>query len=162
MPHTSYDMTAAGASELSPISLVIPARPEYVGLCRLVAGVVGARKALDEESIADLKLVVTEACTLFLYGLTGKQPEQAGLEVVPRSMRVEFGVASQAWEITISDPEGRHRLAGLSSADPLSEGGLGLTIINALADSVEHTESETEGSVIRLVKRFPSSAVVDS
>lgn len=161
MPHTSVNMTATGASEPVPISLVIPARPEYVGLCRLVAGVIGAREALDEESIADIKLVVTEACTLFLHGAGGKQPEQAGPEAAPCSIRVEFGVAPQAWEIVISEPEGKHRLAGIGGADPESEGGLGLIILDALADSVEYAETEAEGSVIRLVKRFPSSAVVD-
>jgi anti-sigma regulatory factor (Ser/Thr protein kinase) len=162
MLHGSLDIKGTGANELSPVSLVIPARPEYIGLCRLVAGVVGSRKALDEESIADLKLVVTEACTLFLYGLSGRQAEQAGLDASPCSMRVEFGVTPQVWEITISDPEGRHRLAGLGGVAPTSEGGLGLMIINALADTVEHIETEATGSVIRLVKRFPSSVIVDS
>ena len=162
MLHTSQDMTAPGANEPSPISLVIPGRPEYVGLCRLVAGVVGAREALDEESIADLKLLVTEACTLFLYGPSGSQPGQTGTEAVPCSIRVEFGVAAEAWEISISDPERKHHLVGPSGADPKSEGALGLMIIDALADSVEHTETETEGSVIRLVKRFPSSTGTDA
>jgi anti-sigma regulatory factor (Ser/Thr protein kinase) len=159
-------MTAMQSELPQPISLVIPGRPEYVGLCRLVAGVVGAREALDEESIADLKLVVTEACTCFLYGPEGPEgaedgePGQGG-ESLATSVRVEFHVGPEAWEITVSDPERKRRLGGLGSCDAMSEGGLGLTIINALVDSVEYTETEAEGSIIRLVKRFPSSAGID-
>jgi anti-sigma regulatory factor (Ser/Thr protein kinase) len=37
----------------------------------------------------------------------------------------------------------------------MSEGGLGLTIINALVDSMEQTEDEGGGSVLRLVKQLP-------
>jgi len=154
-------MTGAGSDDALPISLVIPGRPEYVALGRLVAGVIAARQSLDEESIADLKLIVTEACTLFMYGPGGTQPGQTGQEEAPSSIQLEFAVTPAAWQIVVSDPERRHRLAGLTSADPMSEGGLGLTIIKALVDSVEYTETETEGSVIRLVKRFPSSAGID-
>jgi len=147
-------MTGAGSDDALPISLVIPGRPEYVALGRLVAGGIAA-------SIADLKLIVTEACTLFMYGPGGTQPGQTGQEEAPSSIQLEFAVTPAAWQIVVSDPERRHRLAGLTSADPMSEGGLGLTIIKALVDSVEYTETETEGSVIRLVKRFPSSAGID-
>jgi len=38
----------------------------------------------------------------------------------------------------------------------MSGGGLGLTIIQALVDSMAQTDSDEEGSVIRLVKRLPS------
>lgn len=152
---------AGSSGDTLPISLVIPGRPEYVGLGRLVAGVIAARQSLDEESIADLKLIVTEACTLFMYGPGGTQPGQTGQEAAPPSIQLEFTATPIEWQIVVSDPERRHRLAGLSNADPMSEGGLRLTIIKALADSVEYTETETEGSVIRLVKRFPSSAGID-
>ena len=147
-----------------PVSLVIPCRAEYIGLCRLVAGVVGTRGSLDAEDIADLKLVVTEACTCFLW-----EPDDDVLVWEPsraeqsfRSMRVVFDVQPEAWEVTVSDPEGRHHIPMSGSSDPSGEDGLGLTIIKALVDIVDHHESETQGSVVRLVKRLvPQSAVVD-
>ena len=71
MPDTSQDTKVITLSEPQKVSLVIPGKPEYVGLCRLVVGAIGARQSLDEESIADLKLVVTEACTCFLHGPEG-------------------------------------------------------------------------------------------
>jgi len=141
-----------------PISLVIPCRAEYLGLCRLVAGVVGARESLDEEDIADLKLVVTEACTCFLWGPDGSpSPEDASAPVhAPCSLRVDFNVLPKAWEITISDPEHRHHVPATGRCDPTGS-GLGLTIIKALVDSLEHTDRDGEGSVIHLVKRLSSS-----
>jgi anti-sigma regulatory factor (Ser/Thr protein kinase) len=162
MTQASEEMTTpAEPNEAERISLVFPGRPEYVALGRLVAGVVGAREALDEESVADLKLVVTEACTCFMYGPKGSQVGQTPDDGAPSFIRVEFDVSPEAWEIRVSDPEHKHRLEGLGSCDPMSEGVLGLTIINALADSAEFTETEAEGSVIRLIKRFPSSAGLD-
>ena len=59
------------------------------------------------------------------------------------------------WKITISDPDHRHRIPGSGGCDS-EAGGLGLTIIRALADSVEHTCTDERGSVIRLVKRLVS------
>ena len=48
-----------------PVDLEVPARPEYVRLVRLVVGALAAsRCGLDEERVADLRLAVSEACTL--------------------------------------------------------------------------------------------------
>jgi anti-sigma regulatory factor (Ser/Thr protein kinase) len=162
MGRTAQEMIGPRESGRQPISLVIPGRAEYVGLCRLVAGVVGARESLDEEVIADLKLVVTEACTCFLWGPDGSPPggdvETPG---PPCSLRVDFNVMPEAWEITISDPDHKHRIPLSGPGDSICEGGLGLTIIKALVDSIEQTHSDVEGSIVRLVKRLtarPSSA----
>jgi anti-sigma regulatory factor (Ser/Thr protein kinase) len=138
-----------------PISLVIPCQAEYFSLCRLVAGVVGARESLDEEDVADLKLVVTEACTCFLWGPDGNPPAAGTTTPIspPCSLQVDFVVLPAEWTITISDSEHRYRIPDSDRCDP-SAGGLGLQIIRALADSVEHTCTEAEGSIIRLVKRL--------
>jgi serine/threonine-protein kinase RsbW len=159
MELTSKQMTGPGDSGRQLISLVIPCKPEYVGLCRLVAGVVGAREALDEEVIADLKLVVTEACTCFVWGPDGG-PSCDETPDRPDSIRVDFNVMPSSWEITISDPERRSRIPLLGRCDAMSEGGLGLTIINALVDSMEHTVDEGGGSVLRLVKQLSPSPIV--
>jgi anti-sigma regulatory factor (Ser/Thr protein kinase) len=155
--------TGQRPSGQQPISLMIPCQAEYFSLCRLVAGVVGSRESLDEEDVADLKLVVTEACTCFLWGPDGSPPEAGAPRVVapPCSLQVEFTVLPEEWEITISDPEHCYRIPDSERCDGAS-GGLGLTIIRALVDSVEHTYTEEQGSVIRLVKRLtPRSREVE-
>ena len=152
--------TTVGGDEGQPISLVIPCRPEYVSLCRLVAGVVGTRESLDEEDIADLKLVVTEACTCFLWGPDGSpSPQDDCPPGGPSSLRVDFTVLPDSWEISISDPEHRYHTPKASGAVPAIAGGLGLMIIEALVDSVDRTDTEAGGSVVRLVKRLSPRVV---
>jgi serine/threonine-protein kinase RsbW len=140
-----------------PISIVIPCRAEYVGLCRLLAGVVGARESLEAEDIADLKLVVTEACTCFLGGPDWGPDSAADCRVgePPDSLRVDFVIGPEAWEVTVADAQGRYRIPSDSRCSPTGSGGLGLIIIEALVDAVQHTENENAGSVIRLLKRIP-------
>lgn len=134
-----------------PISLVIPSKPEYIGLCRLVAGVVGAREALDEEVIADLKLAVSEACTRFLESEGGPSDTE---EPKAGSLRVDFAVTDEEWEITLSDPDGLRSLPPLAGLAPMSEEGLGVTIMSALVDSVEQVDAQAGGSRLRLIKKL--------
>lgn len=140
-----------------PVSLVIPCKAEFIGLCRLVAGVLGGRESLSEEDVADLKLVVTEACTCFLWGPDGPPlaDEAAAPADPPCRLRIDFNVLPQAWEITISDPDGSYRLPPAAHCDPAGGGGLGMTIMKALVESMERTDNDGEGSVIRLMKRLP-------
>lgn len=148
---------AAGGSaadiSVSPISLVIPGRAEYIALCRLVAGAVGAQEAVDEETIADLKVMVTEACNCFL----DKDVAVAGPGV---NIKVEFEALPDGLAITVSDLERRHRLiepeVDPDGVRPLNDTALALTIMRALADEVEQRDTEAGGNELRLVKRLPA------
>lgn len=155
--HMSGSQGGAQAS----VSLVIPCKPEYVALCRLVVGALGAREALDEETVADLKVVVTEACNCFLGESGGCSLPESGrdpAEPFP-ALRLDFHLTAEAWEIRVSNPDRRRRILPSSLCDPMSEGGLGLTIIRALVDTVEQNDSDAEGSALRLVKRMSPEAV---
>ena len=156
MMHTAEDINGTQTDARAPVSLVIPCKAEYVALCRLVAGALGAREAVDEEVIADIKVVVTEACNCFLADPDGCTLPGTGHEVAEPfpALRLDFHAMPDAWEITVSNPDRRRRIVPSSPCDPLSEGGLGLTIIRALVDSVEQTDSDAEGSALRLVKRL--------
>lgn len=143
-----------------PVSIVIPCQAEYIGLCRLLAGVVGTRGLMHAEDIADLKLVVTEACTCFLW-TSGDDTEAASeghTQDSPKGLRVEFWMKPDVWEVTVSDAERLYRLPDDAPSMACGAGGLGLTIMRALVDNVHHEHSEGEGSVIRLSKRITSRA----
>lgn len=157
----------------SPVSLVVPCRPEYVGLCRLVAGALGVRDSLDEEVIADLKVIVTEACNCFLAvaGSTqagegaacgDQQPASdrnaAGPKAVPKgcSIRMDFDSRPAAFVISVFYPEKRELVSWLESCDPMSEAGLGLTILRSLADEMVEIDTEAEGTIVRLTKFLPA------
>src|SRR3954451_8495753 len=45
------------------VALTIPARAEYIALCRLALTGIARTRALEEEVVADLKLALTEACS---------------------------------------------------------------------------------------------------
>ena len=103
MDRTAGQITGQQGGGQQPISLVIPCRAEYVALCRLVAGVLGAGESLDEEEVADLKVVVTEACTCFLWGPDGPPPIEgaASPEDPSRTLRIDFTVLPEVWEIDL-------------------------------------------------------------
>lgn len=148
-------MTDVEAEKQGYVSILIPCKAEYVALCRLVAGALGMREGLDEEEIADLKLVVTEICNCFLGDEGGCALLETAQDTAepPPSLQLEFRAGPDTWQITASNPDRRRRIVPASVCDPTTEGGLGLTIIRALVDSVEFTDEDAEGSVLRLVKR---------
>lgn len=137
------------------VSLTIPSRPEYLGLCRLVAGVLGASRSLDEESIADLKLVVTEACSCFIWGTEGRPGSGDTEAAVPGSLQIDFDVGGEGWELSIFEPGGRLP-ARAERCDPHTEQGLRMMVLKALVDEVEQIEDERRGCVLRLAKRLPA------
>jgi hypothetical protein len=153
---------AAPQDALSPVSLVIPCRPEYVALCRLVAGAIGTRDGLDAEVVADIKVIVTEACNCFL-GMASGLPEGAGScggaaqgAADPGcSIRMEFASRPDEFVISVLYPEKRGLVSWLESCDALSEAGLGLTILKALADDMVEL-ADPEGAILRLTKRLPA------
>ena len=56
----------AGAAEGRRVRLTVPAKAEYVALSRLTIAALGTRFGLEPEMVADLKVAVTEACSLLV------------------------------------------------------------------------------------------------
>jgi anti-sigma regulatory factor (Ser/Thr protein kinase) len=132
----------------SAVTLAIPCRPEYVALCRLVAGAIGTRDGLDEELMSDIKVLVTEACNCFLAMANGDSPDEASGECV---LRMDFDSRPDAFEITVLYPRRHELVAWLEGCDSMSEAGLGLTILKALADRMTEVETD-DGTALRLTK----------
>ena len=112
------------------VVLEVPAKPEFLLLARLAATGVGRSAGASEETIADLKLAVTEAVANAVHH--AYPPDSPG------RVSVELSAGGGRLEIAVSD-EGR----GLGDADltpdtgGLRESGMGLSIIRAIADEVE-------------------------
>lgn len=146
--------TQAGASPV--VSLTVPCRAEYLALCRLAVGALGAKERLQDEDIADIKMAVTEACSCFI-----RRPGQ-GVSLAAHEnsahvggfLRLEFFLQPHSWLIKIDNPDHRCRLTSLAQCDPKGEAGLGLMIIQALVDKVELTDDEAQGTVFRLTKHL--------
>ena len=134
---------------IQAIRLTIPARPEYITLGRLaLTGIARLRaEPLSQEVLGDLKLALTEACTNYVrHAYADGQG----------SVQILYELHADRLVVEVSDDgEGFEPPAVPSEAldgEELSEGGLGIAIIEALADELEIRERAQGGSSLRFVK----------
>ena len=128
------------------VRLTIPAKAEYITLGRLALTAIARVRPLSEETLSDLKLALTEACTNSVRH--AYREDRAGTveilyQIEPDRLVVEVADDGQGFEPA--------DLGGRGNGD-LSEGGLGIAIIRAVADEVEIDERESGGSRLRFVK----------
>ena len=133
------------------IRLTIPAKPEYITLGRLaLTGIARLRpEPLRQEVLGDLKLALTEACTNSVRHAYagGEGMVEILYELHDDKLVVEVVDEGEGFEpptepsSTLADEE-------------LSEGGLGIAIIEALADEFEIRERPQGGSFLRFVKHL--------
>jgi len=144
---------ANGNGHVHSIRLTIPAKPEYITLGRLaLTGIARLRpEPLRQEVLGDLKLALTEACTNSVRHAYagGEGTVEILYELHDDKLVVEVVDEGEGFEPP------REPSAALSD-DELSEGGLGLAIIEALADELEIGTPNGGGARLRFVKRFSS------
>lgn len=142
---------AATNGTTQAIRLTIPAKPEYITLGRLaLTGIARLRaEPLSAEVLGDLKLALTEACTNSVRHAYagGDGLVEIVYELHPDRLVVEVSDHGEGFEPP-AEP-----LTALDGED-LSEGGLGIAIIGALADELEIGEGTQGGSRLRFVKRL--------
>lgn len=127
------------------VALSIPAKAEYLTVCRLALAGLSQVYPVEPETLADVKLALTEACS---NSIRHAYREGRGGDV---EIRYEFDDGRIAVEVR---DEGAGFPADEEESSPaaeLDEGGLGLAIIRALSDEVE-IESHAGGSRLRFVK----------
>lgn len=128
--------------------LTIPARPEYITLCRLALTGLAALRPLSEELLADLKLALTEACSNSVrhaYAGGGDGVVEIVYDLQPDRLVIEVTDEGEGFD---PDETG-------TPGEGLSEGGLGIAIIRAIADEVEIGLSpQGKGSRLRFEKAF--------
>jgi len=127
------------------VRLSIPAKPEYVSLCRLALTGLSRLHALSVEDLGDLKLAVTEACT------NSVRHAYAGGEGVVEVL-YELRAGSVAIEVSDSGCGFTRGEPSVATQDNDRDGGLGLAIIDSLADELEISERPGGGSRLRFVK----------
>ena len=130
------------------VRLTIPARPEYITLCRLALTGIAALRPFSDELLADLKLALTEACSNSVRHAYGAA--DAGVVEIVYDLRPDRLVIEVADEGTGFDPA-----SAAAAPEDLSEGGLGIAIIRAIADEVEiGARVNGKGSRLRFEKAF--------
>lgn len=138
------------------LELDVPSSPEYIAIVRLVvASVAGARRALADERIDDLKLAVSEACTNAI---------EANRAVPPAApVHVEVWESPDRLEVCIDDLGPGFDADKLEAPPPITdperlnfERGLGIPLIRTLVDNAAFVRKERGTSVRMTVFGGPS------
>jgi serine/threonine-protein kinase RsbW len=145
-PTVTMAHDAPAAAETRSVRLTIPAKPEYITLGRLALTALARLHDLPEETLGDLKLALTEACTNSVRHAYGDGEGCVGIlyELHPDRLVVE--VTDEGRGFTPPDRE------PTADQSDLSEGGLGIAIIRTLMDDFAIGEAEGGGSRLRFVK----------
>jgi serine/threonine-protein kinase RsbW len=123
-------MTTSANGDGLTVRLTIPARAEYITLCRLALTGIARLRQLSDELLADLKLALTEAASNSVRHAYGDR--DAGV------VDISYQLFSDRLVIEVTDEgEGFDPAEAEGDGAELSEGGLGIAIIRAIADDVE-------------------------
>jgi serine/threonine-protein kinase RsbW len=129
------------------VRLTIPAKPEYIALSRLALTGLARVRPFTEETLADLKLAITEACS---NSVRHAYPGGQG------TVDIEYRLEGERISIEVADDGtgfDHDQGAGESPNGDLAEGGLGIAIIRSIADELEiGRRSDGPGSRLRFVK----------
>lgn len=130
------------------IRLQIPAKAEYITLCRLALAGLSTLGEFSDEVVADLKLALTEACSNSVrhaYENDDRGTVDIVYELYPDRVVIEVSDAGRGFM-----PEERR-----VEPEQLNENGLGIAIIRAVADELElGVRDGGTGSRLRMVKRL--------
>jgi serine/threonine-protein kinase RsbW len=139
-----------GKTDTRAIRLTIPAKAEYITLGRLALTGLSRLRPLGEETLADLKLALTEACSNSVRHAYGDR--QGAVEIL-----YELHDDRLAIEV-VDDGAGFGEGNAHEPGDDLVEGGLGIAIIRAIADEFElGPRNGGRGSRLRFVKLLPEA-----
>ena len=129
------------------VRLSIPAKPEYISLGRLALTGLSRLRSFPDDVLADMKLALTEACTNSVRHAYdgGDGMVEILYELHDDRLVVEVTDTGEGFEHDEAPPE---------DPDELTEGGLGIAIIQALADEFELARRNGGGSRLRFVKRL--------
>jgi serine/threonine-protein kinase RsbW len=135
------------SSENAVINLTIPAKAEYITLGRLALTALARVREFPEETLADLKLALTEACS---NSVRHAYSSDAG------TVEILYELQPDRLIVEVCD-QGRGFVppSGLEEID-FGEGGLGIAIIRAIVDDLEISEKMGGGSRLRFEKRLDS------
>lgn len=132
------------------VRLTIPAKAEYITLCRLALSGISRYRPLRDETLHDLKLALTEACTNSVrhaYDDGGEGHVEVVYELTPGRIAIE-----------VADKGAGFVREEATEPEEMSESGLGLAIIDSLSDELEIEPIEGRGSRLRFAKHLDADS----
>ena len=124
-------------------SIKIPARPEYIGVARLIIAAFAGFFGFGDEEIEDIKIAVSEACTSAILQLH----KETRLE----KPTVEIASYLRDHKLVIDVKYGAKEAAPV----PPAEKDLGMSILTCIMDKVEIIRAKDHGTILRLIKDIP-------
>jgi serine/threonine-protein kinase RsbW len=135
------------AHDVRTVRLTIPAKPEYIILSRLALTGLARVRPLAPDTLADLKLALTEACSNSVRHAYGESEGHVEISFELSADRLVVEVTDDGTGFDLDEP------GSSVDDDELTEGGLGIAIIRSIADEVEIAGGEDgRGSRLRFVK----------
>lgn len=132
------------------VHLEFPASPEYLILARLALSGLARSYPVDEATLADLKLAVTEACGNAVRHAYGDGRGSVSVRLTVDGDLIEMQVADRGAGIHLVSVEDD------PAEEPgLPESGMGMAIIRAVVDDVDVREGDDGfGTVVTMAKRL--------
>jgi anti-sigma regulatory factor (Ser/Thr protein kinase) len=130
-----------GVTTTPDLELKLPARAENVAVIRHAFGGFAEALSVDEQTLADIKLAVTEACTNVVIHAY-EDSEEGDLEV-------DASIADRRLTVVIRD-NGR----GIVPRPDSPGLGLGLPLIATLAETLELGKDKRDNTEVRMTFRL--------
>lgn len=148
MTDDAGDVMAMALTESAPdVELLLPARAENVAIVRHALGALGEALEVDEQTLSDIRLAVTEACTNVVVHAY-PNGEEGPLEVLAT-------LADEELTVVVRD-EGE----GISPRQDSPGLGLGLPLIASLAERVQLGHDARKRTEVRMT--FSLAALAES
>lgn len=133
----------ANGESSARVELVIPCKPEFVGVARLAILGVASRMRFSYDEVEDVRLAVGEACTTSVEW--AEKNSKADTDILLRSE-----IDADKLTVDIIDRAGTRGDGGRANDEQESE-NIGALLITLLVDEIK-VEPQAEGTHVRMVK----------
>jgi anti-sigma regulatory factor (Ser/Thr protein kinase) len=136
-PHRTVGSASEEVNDTPDLELKLPARAENVAVVRHAFGGFAEALSVDEQTLADIKLAITEACTNVV--IHAYDDDENG------SLEVDASIDARRLTVVIRD-QGR----GIVPRPDSPGLGLGLPLIATLAESLELGKDDADRTEVRM------------
>src|SRR5688500_3599161 len=124
---------------MASVEIQIPPSPEYVGVVRLALGSLARSSGMDEESIDDLRIAISEACTNAVVAA------EEGEDAEP--ITVEWDMGESALAVSIAGVGGSDATRDVDTQGFSTRAAMSEALLKSLVDDYEVTD---EGTCVKL------------
>jgi serine/threonine-protein kinase RsbW len=138
-------------SKADQVELILPCRPEYVGVARLAVLGIASRMPFSYDEVEDVRLAVGEACS---HAVERAGDTAATIHITSRISPSTLTIAIEDDVPAETRPAQRTEEAELLAEAGVDQQGLGALLMEILVDEVQ-IDSLPTGTRVRLTKYAP-------